>query len=379
MSAGEEWSDHVGWGDAPKSDDTQENEQLPPTGYRGRRRRAGFEPGPGPGLVPPRPAAPPLAELATPPAAGLPMRPAAGLSPPPLAGPDPAVAPVSVGVARAAAPVPPAAGVTPMAPVPPAAPVPPRAATPGGPSRSGADPGAAPESGAEEEEGGRSGRVLLTAAVVGVLLLVLTVWVRWPRDDGNAAPPNNTIDSTETFPDDYGPGDPTVGPSGSRSPRANKPTPSASGTGSPTPGATPTPTPSPSPSPEVPFQPISMEAEAGALNGGTTRWDCSTCSGKVKVRFIGHGVTNYVTLTVNATSGGTRQLQIIYEVDSTARTFFVSVNGGPALTVTVTGNGWSTPANTSRPITLNAGTNTIKFFNTDTTAYAPDLDAIRIA
>src|SRR6266545_3229544 len=50
-------------------------------------------------------------------------------------------------------------------------------------------PVSVPATGPETEP--RGGRVLLTAAIVCVLLLVLTVWVRWPRDSGNAAPPDN--------------------------------------------------------------------------------------------------------------------------------------------------------------------------------------------
>src|SRR6266498_4085878 len=98
-------------------------------------------------------------------------------------------------------------------------------------------PVSVPATGPETEP--RGGRVLLTAAIVCVLLLVLTVWVRWPRDSGNAAPPDNGAEATETVPDDFGAGNPAAGPSTSRSPRPS---------GKPTPGTGRTPTPSPSPS-----------------------------------------------------------------------------------------------------------------------------------
>src|SRR6266540_1969146 len=71
-------------------------------------------------------------------------------------------------------------------------------------------PVSVPATGPETEP--RGGRVLLTAAIVCVLLLVLTVWVRWPRDSGNAAPPDNGAEATETVPDDFGAGNPAAGP-----------------------------------------------------------------------------------------------------------------------------------------------------------------------
>ena len=58
------------------------------------------------------------------------------------------------------------------------------------------------------------------------------------------------------------------------------------------------------------------------------------------------------------------------------RSYFVSVNGGAPVKVTLDGQGNATPYTASIPITLNAGANTIKFFND--TGYAPDLDRISI-
>jgi alpha-L-fucosidase len=44
--------------------------------------------------------------------------------------------------------------------------------------------------------------------------------------------------------------------------------------------------------------------------------------------------------------------------------------------VPLTGTSFSTPATTTIPVTLNAGANSIKFFNDS--AYAPDLDKISV-
>src|SRR6266540_1730181 len=129
-------------------------------------------------------------------------------------------------------------------------------------------PVSVPATGPETEP--RGGRVLLTAAIVCVLLLVLTVWVRWPRDSGNAAPPDNGAEATETVPDDFGAGNPAAGPSTSRSPRpSGKPTPGT--------GRTPTPSASLSPSPSTfTLQPVTVEAESAALAGSAARASCST-------------------------------------------------------------------------------------------------------
>src|SRR6266540_2488125 len=94
-----------------------------------------------------------------------------------------------------------------------------------------------------------------------------------------------------------------------------------------------------------------------------------------QVGFIGNGSTNHVTLSVTAATSGTRQMTIAGLVNGT-RTFFVSVNGGAGIQVPMTGTSFATPITTSINVTLNAGTNTIRFYND--TAYAPDLDKIDI-
>jgi hypothetical protein len=118
-----------------------------------------------------------------------------------------------------------------------------------------------------------------------------------------------------------------------------------------------------------------QEAETGTLAGAAASAGCSTCSGGAKVRFIGNGTANTATLTVNAAAAGSRQLRITYEL-SGSRSFFVSVNGGTATEVALTGTSWSAPATATTTITLAAGSNTVRFFNTG--AWAPDLDRIDI-
>ena len=120
----------------------------------------------------------------------------------------------------------------------------------------------------------------------------------------------------------------------------------------------------------------SVEAETGTLSGAAVLASCAACSGGSSVGYIGNGAANYVTLNVNASTAGNRTLTI-YSLVSGTRSFSVSVNGGAAQTVSITGSSWTSPAAAS-PITvaLNAGNNTVKFYND--TAYAPDLDRIVI-
>lgn len=118
------------------------------------------------------------------------------------------------------------------------------------------------------------------------------------------------------------------------------------------------------------------EAAGNTLNGSAIANGCSGCSGGTKVRFIGNNTNNWVAVNgVTATSAGTHQLTI-HGVVSGTRTFFVSVNGASASQVSLTGTDWATPVTATINVSLNAGTNSIRFFNTG--ANAPDLDRIVI-
>ncbi|GII54315.1 alpha-L-fucosidase [Planotetraspora thailandica] len=124
--------------------------------------------------------------------------------------------------------------------------------------------------------------------------------------------------------------------------------------------------------------PISVEGESGVLSGSARADVCPGCSGGAKVRFIGNNTSNYATFNVNlaASAAGERQLTIAGEVSGT-RSFSVSVNGGPAVTAALTGTTWDSPTTTTVTVPLNAGINTLKFFND--TANAPDLDSFTIS
>lgn len=147
---------------------------------------------------------------------------------------------------------------------------------------------------------------------------------------------------------------------------------------------TPTPTETPTATPDTPtatatMTPTSYEAEApGNTFSGATAVDSTTCSancsGGAEVRWIGNGAGNHVTINnINVPAAGNYTLTIDYLVSGT-RSFFLSVNGGAGIEIIVSGSSWTTPASALITVTLNAGSNNIRFYNDSD--YAPDLDRI---
>jgi hypothetical protein len=125
-----------------------------------------------------------------------------------------------------------------------------------------------------------------------------------------------------------------------------------------------------------PTSTVEAEAAGNTLAGAARLGTCGACSGGGKVGYIGNGAANYVTINgLNATTAGDRTLTIQYLLSGT-RSFFVSVNGGAARQVTLTGASWATPVTTTITVNVNAGANSVRFFND--TAYAPDLDRITL-
>jgi hypothetical protein len=125
----------------------------------------------------------------------------------------------------------------------------------------------------------------------------------------------------------------------------------------------------------------SLEAEASGntLSGAARVATCSACSGGKKVGFIGNGSNNFVTINnINVANSGSYKVAIFYLVNGT-RSFSISVNGGPATTLSLSGTSFSVPAAAPAVITvqLKAGSNSIRFGNG--AAFAPDLDRITIA
>jgi len=130
----------------------------------------------------------------------------------------------------------------------------------------------------------------------------------------------------------------------------------------------------------VPPSATSYEAEAplNTLAGGAVVQSCTTCSGGAKVGFVGEGGT----LTFNdvtAPSAGTYQVTIAYcDGSATGRQATISVNGGPAQTLSFTPTGSFTTVGTMTvSLPLTAGANTIELANPSD--YAPDFDRIIVA
>jgi hypothetical protein len=124
----------------------------------------------------------------------------------------------------------------------------------------------------------------------------------------------------------------------------------------------------------------SFEAEAAGntLSGAAKVASCSACSGGKKVGFIGNGNSNFVTINnINVAASGPYKVAIFYLVSGT-RSFSISVNGGSATTLSLSGSSFNVPAATPAVITvpLKAGNNSIQFGNA--AAFAPDLDRIII-
>jgi alpha-galactosidase len=119
------------------------------------------------------------------------------------------------------------------------------------------------------------------------------------------------------------------------------------------------------------------EAWWNTFSGSTRSGNCPACSGGQKLRFIGNSPNNYVVFTdVTVDAAGDYPMLVDYTLDG-SRSFWISVNGGPGVELPMTGTSWDDPATVETAVHLEAGTNTVKFYND--TAYAPDLDRIRIA
>jgi hypothetical protein len=122
---------------------------------------------------------------------------------------------------------------------------------------------------------------------------------------------------------------------------------------------------------------IEAEASSNTFSGQAASTGCFLCSGGRKVRFIGSLPANHMTVNgITVGTAGQYDLYLDYLVSGT-KTFYLSVNGGPAAAVELRGTSSDEPVTAKIPVTLAAGANAIRFFND--TAGAPDLDRVRVA
>jgi len=120
------------------------------------------------------------------------------------------------------------------------------------------------------------------------------------------------------------------------------------------------------------------EAEAAVLSGTASVGGCSFCSGGAYVGNYGAGSENAVTFpNVVVAQAGTYQLEIDYTT-SGLRTFYVSVNDGPATELDVNGSTFDSPVPVLLNVQLAAGTNKIVITNPNPGGYAPGLDSITV-
>lgn len=120
------------------------------------------------------------------------------------------------------------------------------------------------------------------------------------------------------------------------------------------------------------------EAEAAQLSGTASVGGCSFCSGGAYVGNYGDGSQNAVTFpNVRVAEAGTYQLEVDYTT-SGPRSFYISVNDGPATALEVNGSTFDSPVPVLLPVQLNAGTNKIVITNPNAGGYAPGLDSITV-
>lgn len=116
------------------------------------------------------------------------------------------------------------------------------------------------------------------------------------------------------------------------------------------------------------------EASGNTLSGSVADTSCPNCSNGKAVSNIGNTSENYLIINnIRANASGQALVGIYYLENGTA-TLYVSVNGSSATSYTLTGTSTTVPAYQDILVNLNAGSNTIKFF--DNSASAPSIDRI---
>ena len=113
------------------------------------------------------------------------------------------------------------------------------------------------------------------------------------------------------------------------------------------------------------------EAENGQLFDGATINDCENCSNGKKVGNMGGDNKSYFTYDVEVTQAGIYNMPFTF-ISGDQRSIFISVNDGNAIEVACKSADWSTTGETELEVTLDEGTNSIRFFNDN--GYAPDID-----
>ena len=117
-------------------------------------------------------------------------------------------------------------------------------------------------------------------------------------------------------------------------------------------------------------------AQTATLYGGSQLSPCSTCASGYKLTYLGIGAANYAVFNVKVKTAGVYRLEVDSMTNGT-RSFIINVNGGPDITLNLSGGSGNLPFPTTIPVLLNAGMNTIQFGNP--TSYPPDIDRIVVS
>jgi len=119
------------------------------------------------------------------------------------------------------------------------------------------------------------------------------------------------------------------------------------------------------------------ESSTNVLAGRARVMSCTPCSGGKKVGYVGDNAGTLLFNGVMATADGSATLTIRYASGS-VRKASLSVNNGTAVPLSFASTGsFNTVGSKTVTVTLKAGKNTLKFFNTS--AWAPDFDQISVA
>jgi hypothetical protein len=120
------------------------------------------------------------------------------------------------------------------------------------------------------------------------------------------------------------------------------------------------------------------ESEINTLGGSAFILSCPTCSGGLKVGYVG---SNDGTLQFNAVgvvATGNYTVTICYLNGDAVRYAYLSVNGGLGTPVTFPSTGsFQTLGSIQITVPLNTGCNTLEFYNPIVGSWAPDFDRIQ--
>jgi len=150
-------------------------------------------------------------------------------------------------------------------------------------------------------------------------------------------------------------------------------------TPTPTAAATPSPTASECPRP-TPGSCISYEAESdnNTLTGSAFVLSCPTCSGGLKVGYVGNNSGTLQFNGVSAIAPGRYSVTICYTNGDEVRYALLSVNGNPGTPLSFPSTGsFQTVGSIQTTITLDTGCNTLEFYNPIVGSWAPDFDRIQ--